>query len=262
MAQEILEESPGKQVVMRESEVEDPTPLHSAAMPATEDTSSQAANNIGILLEDDLLDPEQVSRQMDAIRRTEQYMKDVIKRSRQKSELLENLANSLVRAEELEKKLQEKTQQASRLQTKLDGTVAEYHNEIQRLTAVKDKVVDKNKALRREKQELKDNAERLQRAVDDWKCAFYQEQAKQETATQERDRAMKERDEAVEELKQLRRLNDENEALKKCLKELTAVAEPVADLFEARKAGVEPWPLVERLRDMPDKLIAYLHRLR
>ena len=79
-------------------------------------------------------------------------LQDVIKRSRQKSELLENLANSLVRAEELEKKLQEKTQQASWLQTKLDGTVAEYHNEIQRLTAEKDKVVDKNKTLRREKQ--------------------------------------------------------------------------------------------------------------
>lgn len=238
-------------------------------MPATEGTSSQAANNIGILLEDDLLDPEQVARQMDAIRHSEQYMKDVIKRSRQKSELLENLADSLVRAEELERKLQEKTQQASRLHTKLDGTIAEYRNEVQRLTAEKDKVIDKNKTLRREKQELKDNAERLQGAIDDWKCAFYQEQEKQETAAQERDRAMKECDEAVEELKvlyhelhreltlrhdgevdlvtcmqQLRRLNDKNEALKKCLKDLTAVSEPVADLFEAREAGVEPRPLV------------------
>lgn len=33
------------------------------------------------------------------------------------------------------------------------------------------------------------------------------------------------------------------------------------DLFEAWKAGVEPRPLVVRLRDMPDKLIAYMHRL-
>ena len=41
-------------------------------------------------------------------------------------------------------------------------------------------------------------------------------------------------------MQSLRRVNDENEGLKKSLKELRTVAEPVSDLFESRQHGVEP----------------------
>ena len=62
-------------------------------------------------------------------------------------------------------------------------------------------------------------------------------------------------------MQSLRRVNDENEGLKKSLKELRAVAEPVADLFEPRQHGVEPRPLEDRLRDTIGRFLAYVQRL-
>ena len=62
-------------------------------------------------------------------------------------------------------------------------------------------------------------------------------------------------------MQSLRRVNDENEGLKKSLKELRAVAEPVADLFEPRQQGVEPRPLEDRLRDTTGRLLAFVQRL-
>ena len=40
---------------------------------------------------------------------------------------------------------------SARLQSKLDGPIAEYRNEIQSITSQKDEVVGKNKVLRRKK---------------------------------------------------------------------------------------------------------------
>ena len=40
---------------------------------------------------------------------------------------------------------------SARLQSKLDGTIAKYRNEIQSITSQKDEVVGKNKVLRRKK---------------------------------------------------------------------------------------------------------------
>ena len=40
---------------------------------------------------------------------------------------------------------------SARLQSKLDGTIAEYRNEMQLITSQKDEVVGKNKVLRRKK---------------------------------------------------------------------------------------------------------------
>ena len=63
-------------------------------------------------------------------------------------------------------------------------------------------------------------------------------------------------------MQSLRRVNDENEGLKKSLKELRAVvAELVADLFEPRQHGVEPRPLEDRLRDTTGRFLAYVQRL-
>ena len=57
-------------------------------------------------------------------------------------------------------------------------------------------------------------------------------------------------------MQSLRRVNDENEALKKSLKELTEVAEPVAELFELRGQGVEPRLLTDCLWDTAGALLA------
>lgn len=54
----------------------------------------------------------------------------------------------------------------------------------------------------------------------------------------------------------IRTLNDQLEHQKQALKELTEAAEPVANLFDPQKPGVEVRPLVDRLKDTPGKLKA------
>jgi len=63
-------------------------------------------------------------------------------------------------------------------------------------------------------------------------------------------------------MQNIRHLNDQLELKKQELKTLTEVAEPVANLFEPKRPGVEARPLVDRLKDTPEKLKAYLQRLR
>jgi hypothetical protein len=45
------------------------------------------------------------------------------------------------------------------------------------------------------------------------------------------------------------------------LEVLMGAVEPVANLFEPRVAGVQPRPLVERLKDTPKKILEYAQRL-
>ena len=106
--------------------------------------------------------------------------------------------------------------------------------------------------------ELEDSAKRLNNTVTDWKNAFYREQSQREEIAQELEVQTQELvcelqlriDGEIDLLtcmQSLRKVNDENELLKQALKELIAVAELVAELFEPRKAGTETRPLVERL---------------
>jgi polyphosphate kinase 2 (PPK2 family) len=60
----------------------------------------------------------------------------------------------------------------------------------------------------------------------------------------------------------VKNLNEENQHLKLQLEALTAVVEPIADVFEPRREGTMPRPLVDRLKDASGKLKAYLQRLR
>jgi len=78
-------------------------------------------------------------------------VQDIIKRSRQKSELLQGYGDVVAHVECLETDLQNYRMLSARLQSKLDGTIAEYRNEIQSITSQKDEVVGKNKVLRRKK---------------------------------------------------------------------------------------------------------------
>jgi predicted nucleic acid-binding Zn-ribbon protein len=75
-------------------------------------------------------------------------LQDVVERSRQKSEMLQGYGNIVLRAESLEKELAKARKHSARLQSKLDGAFAQYHNEVQDIQAKSDELVRKNKSLR------------------------------------------------------------------------------------------------------------------
>jgi hypothetical protein len=54
-----------------------------------------------------------------------------VERSRQKSETLQVYDDTVLRAEALERELAKARKHSAMLQSKLDGTFAQYHNEIQ-----------------------------------------------------------------------------------------------------------------------------------
>jgi FtsZ-binding cell division protein ZapB len=54
----------------------------------------------------------------------------------------------VLRAESLEKELNKARKDSAMLQSKLDGTFAQYHNEVQDMQAKSDELVCKNKSLR------------------------------------------------------------------------------------------------------------------
>jgi FtsZ-binding cell division protein ZapB len=53
----------------------------------------------------------------------------------------------MLRAEALEKELAKSRKHSAMLQSKLDGTSAQYHNEVQDMQAKSDELVRKNKSL-------------------------------------------------------------------------------------------------------------------
>ena len=98
--------------------------------------------------------------------------------------------------------------------------------------------------------DLEDFVEKLNNTITDWQNAYYREQSQREI-TQELEVLKQElvcelqlridgETDLLTCMQSLRRINDENEALKQALKELTEVIEPVVELFEPRVAGAEP----------------------
>ena len=75
-------------------------------------------------------------------------LQEVVKQSKHKTRLLEQHAADIEEVSRLRKQLKEQKALSLKLQEKLDANAAEYHNEIQKLTAKKDEVVGKNKSLR------------------------------------------------------------------------------------------------------------------
>jgi hypothetical protein len=58
-------------------------------------------------------------------------VQDVVERSRQKSDMLQGYGDIVLRAEALEKELSKARKHSTMLQSKLDGSFAQYHNEVQ-----------------------------------------------------------------------------------------------------------------------------------
>jgi hypothetical protein len=71
-----------------------------------------------------------------------------MERSRQNSDTLQGYGGTVLRAEALEKELDKAKKHSALLQSKLDGTFAQYHNEVQEMQAKSDDLVRKNKSLR------------------------------------------------------------------------------------------------------------------
>jgi hypothetical protein len=62
--------------------------------------------------------------------------------------MLQGYGDAVLRAEALEEQLVKARKHSSMLQTKLDSTFAQYHNEVQDMQAKSDELVRKNKSLR------------------------------------------------------------------------------------------------------------------
>jgi hypothetical protein len=65
--------------------------------------------------------------------------------------MLQGYDDTVLRAEALEEELAKSQKHSAMLQSKLDGTFAQYHNEVQDMQAKSDELVRKNKSLRNKK---------------------------------------------------------------------------------------------------------------
>jgi Skp family chaperone for outer membrane proteins len=75
-------------------------------------------------------------------------LQDVAERARQKSDMLQGYGDTVLRAEALEEQLVKARKHAAAMQSKLDTTFAQYHNDIQDMQAKSDELVRKKKSLR------------------------------------------------------------------------------------------------------------------
>jgi predicted nucleic acid-binding Zn-ribbon protein len=70
-------------------------------------------------------------------------LQDVAERARQKSDMLQGYGDTVLRAEALEEQLVKARKHAAAMQSKLDTTFAQYHNDIQDMQAKSDELVRK-----------------------------------------------------------------------------------------------------------------------
>jgi low affinity Fe/Cu permease len=76
------------------------------------------------------------------------FVQDVVERSRQKSDMLQGYGDVVLQAEALEEQLVKARKHTAAMQSKLDTTFSQYHNDIQDMQAKSDDLVRKNKSLR------------------------------------------------------------------------------------------------------------------
>jgi hypothetical protein len=74
-------------------------------------------------------------------------VQDVVERSCEKSSMLQDFGDAVLRAEALEDQLVKSRKHAAAMQSKLDTTFTKYHNDIQEMKAKSDDLVRKNKSL-------------------------------------------------------------------------------------------------------------------
>jgi hypothetical protein len=224
-------------------------------------------------------------------------VQDVAERSRLKSEMLQGYGDTVLRAEALEDQLVKSRMHAAAMQSKLDAAFAKYHNDIQEMQAKGDDLVRKNKSLRNKNKgtplvlmstcwrsrgsltrfsllfaELETRVEQLKTSETDLKNLFYREQEARQVLeldykelAYECDKHMELRIASDRELvncyKSLQKLNEDCEKLQAKLKELEEATLPIARLLVPHPGGPKIAPLVDRLKEAPSRLAAYVKHL-
>jgi branched-subunit amino acid aminotransferase/4-amino-4-deoxychorismate lyase len=224
-------------------------------------------------------------------------VQNVVERFREKSNMLQGFGDAVLRAEALEDQLMKSRKHAAAMQSKLDTAFAKYHNDIQEMQAKSDDLVRKNKSLRNKNKgtplvllstcwrsrgsltrralllaELETRVEQLKALETDLKNLFYREQEARQVLELdykelacECDKHMETRIASDRDLvncyKSLQKLNEDCEKLRAQLKELEEAALPIARLLVPHPGGPKIAPLVDRLKEAPGRLAAYVKHL-
>jgi hypothetical protein len=224
-------------------------------------------------------------------------VQDVVERSREKSNMLQGFGNAVLRAVALEDQLVKSWKHAATMQSKLDTAFTKYHNDIQEMQTKSDDLVRRNKSLRNKNKgtplvllstcwrsrgslilcalslaELETRVEQLKTSETDLKNLFYREQEACQVLeldykelAYECDKHMELRIASDHDLvncyKSLQKLNEDYEGLRAQLKELEEVALPIARLLVPHPGGPKIAPLVDRLKEAPGRLAAYVKHL-
>jgi hypothetical protein len=211
--------------------------------------------------------------------------------------MLQGYGDAVLQAETLEGQLLKSRKHAAAMQSKLDATFAKYHNDVQEMQAKGDDLVRKNKSLRNKNKgtplvllstcwrsrgslircallfaELETRVEQLKTSETDLKNLFYQEQEARQVLeldykelAYECDKHMELRiafdHDLVNCYKSLQKLNEDCEKLRAQLKELEEAALPIVRLLVPHPGGPKIAPLVDRLKEAPSRLAAYVKHL-
>jgi septal ring factor EnvC (AmiA/AmiB activator) len=184
------------------------------------------------------------------------------------------------------------------MQSKLDATFAKYHNDVLELQAKGDDLVHKNKSLHNKNKgtplnlsgtcwrsrssltrcivavfaELEDRVEQLKSSETSMKNLFYREQEARQVLELDYKELAFECEKHMELwiasdrnlvncYKSLQKLNEDCEALRAQLKELEEAALPIARLLVPHPGGPKIAPLVDRLKEAPSRLVAYVKHM-
>jgi septal ring factor EnvC (AmiA/AmiB activator) len=224
-------------------------------------------------------------------------VQDVAERSREKCSMLQGFGDAVLRAEALEEELAKSRKQTVAMQSKLDTAFSKYHNDIYEMQAKSDDLVRKNKSLHNKNKgtplvllstcwrsrgsltrcalllaELEIRVEQLKTSETDLKNLFYQEQEARQVLeldykklAYECDKHMELRIASDRDLvncyKSLQKLNKDCEKLRGQLKELEEVVLPIVRLLVPHPGGPKIAPLVDRLKEAPSRLAAYVKHL-
>jgi hypothetical protein len=210
--------------------------------------------------------------------------------------MLQGYGYTVLWAKALEEQLAKARKHSTMLQSKLDGAFAQYHNKVQDMQAKSDELVRKNKSLRNKNKgtmlscqvpigdvlqwsnsalliaELETRVEQLRASEVDMKNLFYWEKETREVLeydykqlAYECDKHMDLRIASDRDLvncyKSLQKLNEDCEKLRAQLKELEEATLPIARLLVPHPGGPKIAPLVDRLREAPSHLAAYVKHL-
>jgi hypothetical protein len=222
---------------------------------------------------------------------------DVAERSRLKSEILQRYGDTVLQDETLGDQLVKSRKHAAGMQSKLDTAFAKYHNDVQEMQAKSDDLVRKNKSLRNKNKgtpfdlwstcwrsrgsltrcallvsELETRVDQLKASQTDLKNLCYREQEARQVLefdykdlAYECDKHMELRIASDRDLvncyKSLQKLNEDREKLWAQLKDLEEAALPIARLLVPHPGGPKIAPLVDRLKEAPSWLAAYVKHL-